>query len=358
MPFKKSTPTAINERIQNEINAASPNGDARLRNSVENVVGKTIALASVELRSFIEYLFAQIHVMTADEENLARHASEWGIERKQPSLAVGKASVTGIDGSIIVAGTILQRNDQVQYVLLTDATISGGTGSLIIKAVEAGISGNCPVGTKLNFISPVNGVQSLAVVADDGSGSGITAGADIEDVELWRGRILDRIQNPAQGGAKKDYEKWAKEVPGVTRAWPYPLHDGVGSVYLTFVMDGKPGTIIPSLTEVANVQAYLEVARPTTAEVTVFAPEPVPVNFEIHLNPNTVEVQNAIKAELAAFFRREAVPGDKLLISRIREAISTAAGEFDHELVTPTANIISDFGDLPVLGTFTWGTLV
>ena len=48
------------------------------------------------------------------------------------------------------------------------------------------------------------------------------------------------------------------EVPGVTRAWAYANHLGLGTVGVFFVMDDKVGTIIPSGGEVADVQAYID----------------------------------------------------------------------------------------------------
>jgi uncharacterized phage protein gp47/JayE len=43
-----------------------------------------------------------------------------------------------------------------------------------------------------------------------------------------------------------------------------------------------------------------------------------------------------------------------LLISRMREAISIAAGEFDHVLISPTANVSVTAGNIITMGTVTW----
>ena len=52
--------------------------------------------------------------------------------------------------------------------------------------------------------------------------------------------------------------------------------------------------------------------------------------------------------------RREAEPGGVLLITHIQEAISIAAGEYDHELVAPAANVVSDIGEISTFGSMTW----
>lgn len=194
------------------------------------------------------------------------------------------------------------------------------------------------------------GAQSTATV----NAPGLSAGTDEETDDRLRARVLERIQQPPHGGAAHDYVTWAKEVAGVTRAWVYPEQLGLGTVQVIFVMDDKEGTIIPDSTEVETVQDYIDAACPVTADVTVTAPVADAIDFTINISPNTSIVQQAIQAELEDFFKREAEPGGTLYLSRIREAISTAAGEFAHVLVTPSANIVSSFGDLPVLGNITF----
>ena len=357
MPFKRPTPQEISKRLQVEIDQLATSGDARLRNTVEGVLARVVAMASHELFGFIDWISKQILPITADDENLDRHSTIWKVPRKVATKAMGTVKFTGSNSVVVPSGTILRRSDDVEYSVILDTPISAGIANCKVTAVSAGVIGNSPVGTKVTLTSPIPGIVSDAVVLDDGSGNGLTGGTEIEENEDLRDRILSRIQAPPHGGAKADYEQWALEVPGVTRAWPYPQQSGRGTVDLTFVMDNKPGTVIPSANEVQAVQDYLEIKRPMTADVTVFAPTPVPVNFEIQLSPYSLAVQNAIKDELKAFFRREAKPGGTLLISRIREAISTAAGEYDHNLVSPSANIPMDYGQMPIVGSFTWSAI-
>jgi uncharacterized phage protein gp47/JayE len=43
-----------------------------------------------------------------------------------------------------------------------------------------------------------------------------------------------------------------------------------------------------------------------------------------------------------------------VLLSRMREAISVAAGETDNHLVAPTANVVAGVGQLPTFGSIVW----
>ncbi len=198
---------------------------------------------------------------------------------------------------------------------------------------------------------PVNGVTSVDVAV-----GGLSSGADIEGDLSVLSRVLDRVQEPPHGGAIKDYETWAKEVDGVTRAWARKTGDVV-DVEATFVMDEKQDTIVPTLDEVQDVIDYFEDKRPAGSSASVFAPALAAVDFEIALSPNTQAVQSAVMAELEEFFRREGSAGGvTLFLSRMSEVISLGAGENNHQLIAPAANQTFTFGNLPVLGNITWST--
>lgn len=102
------------------------------------------------------------------------------------------------------------------------------------------------------------------------------------------------------------------------------------------------------------MQAYIEPLRPVTAQLTVFAPIAAPLPLVIRVSPSTPEVRASIEAEYADLLGREAQPGGTILISHIREAISLAAGEFDHELISPLGNAVASPGSLFVPGAIAW----
>ena len=181
----------------------------------------------------------------------------------------------------------------------------------------------------------------------------MSGGADTKATNRIARASSTAFANRRKAEALADYMKWAKEVPGVTRAWAYPLELGDSTVTVRFVRDDDV-SIIPDAQEVAAVQAYIEARRPVTANVTVVAPIAVPLPFTIQVVPNTQAVKDAVTAELAAVLRREAEPGGTILISHLREAISIAAGEADHVLLVPAANVTHGTGQIATLGVVTW----
>ncbi len=353
MPFNRPTPQVIRDRLAAEIEAALPGADARTRRSVEGVLVRAMSVGSYALHEHLDFISRQILPDTAEVEYLARHASLWGIERRASTPAGGSVQFTGTDGAVIPAGTYLRRNDDFRYETVDDATIADGVAVVEIVATEAGAAGDTPVASKITLISPIAGVQSQGAVIDDGAGNGLTSGADTETDEDLRARVLARIQQPPMGGAEHDYHAWTLEVGGVAKVWVYPGWMGPGTVGVGFITDDAED-VFPSGAEVAAVQAHLDLVRPVTAEVTAFAPTPWPVDLTILLSPDTVAIRAAVVAEIEDFFLREGEPGQPIYLSRLRAAISVAAGEDHHELLIPEENLMTPSGNLPVLGTITW----
>lgn len=337
------------DRVQSDINARLPGADSRLRRSLLEVLSRVQAGSEYRLYSYLDYMAQQVFVDTANGDYLNRWSSFWGVARKTATPATGTVALTGVNGSAIPVGAILRRGDGVQYQTTSSASISAGVASVAIKAQTPGVTGNSPNNTSLTFASPITGVTATA------TSSIVAGGGDTESDDALRLRILARIQQPPQGGSATDYSNWALAVTGVTRAWVYPLENGLGTVTVRFMMDDTYPSGIPLLADVQRVQTALTALKPVTAILTVAAPVALAVNFGIQLRGvDTPEIRTAITAELTDLIRRDAQPGGTLLLSRIREAISIAAGESDHVLTSPIADVVASVGQIPTMGAITW----
>lgn len=350
MPFARPTLANLVARIKSDIETRLSTGKLTPM-SFLSIIAVALAGAVHLLHGHIAWASRQLFPDQAEDEFLDRWASIWGIERTAAVYATGNITVNGTNGTLVPTGIRFKRSDGSFYVSTSSGTITGGVATVAAKAVNAGEAGNAEAGTSLTLVNSYSGINSDAVTA----AGGITNGADSEGDESLRARLIDRIQQPPHGGAKFDYEKWAKEVNGVTRAWAYPLALGAGTVSLTFVMDGEED-IIPDAGKVAEVQAYIDDPhrRPVTADVTVFAPTAVPLDFNITLTPSTAEVRESVEESLKELLKRDAEPGGTILISRIREAVSVAAGESDNVVNSPSANVTHDLGEIAVMGAITW----
>lgn len=322
-----------------------------LRRGPLAALSRVLAGLSHGWHGLIEWIARQQFPDTADAEQLDRHATLWAVPRKPAQAASGTVTFTGAEGVTVPVGTRVQRVDGVRFVTTADATVVGSTVSAPVDAETPGDPANTAAGVVLTLVSPVPGIQTQATT----DAPGILGGVDVESDDDLRARILLRIRTPPMGGREGDYVSWSLEVAGVTRAWAVGNHLGWGTVGIWFVTDDDPGGIIPSVAKVEEVQEHIDERRPVTAQATVYAPTAVPLDFSLHVEPDDASVRAAVEASLADLLRREAVPGGTLLLSHIREAISTTPGETDFDLTAPTADVVADApGELPTMGTVTW----
>lgn len=316
--------------------------DEQLRRADSTVFARVLAGASHEMHGYLDWISRQVIYDTADAEFLERWAGMFSIERKPAEFASGTVAADGT--GLIPTGTIYRRaSDGAEFNVTADSVVPG---AVPVLASIAGAAGNMDSGT-LSLLTPIAGVVTAAPVV------AITNGSDAEDDAGLRGRFLDRLREPPNGGSANDYVQWALQVPGVTRAWVYPQEAGPGTVTVRFVRDDDV-SIIPDAGEVTVVYDHIQEVRPVTAQVYVFAPVAVPLNFTIDLTPDTADTRAAVTASLQDMLDRESAPGVTILLSHIREAISIAAGETDSIVTVPAANVPHTTAQMATMGVITW----
>ena len=346
MSFPTPSLTALRNRIEADFNTRLSGADSRLRRSVLWVISYVVARTTWGLYSFLGWISRQHLPDTADDDQLQRIGGIYSILPTSSAFAAGSATVTGVDTSPIPQGTALQTGDNTVYIVQADTAIAGTTGVVTLRAAVAGATGNQVAGTQLSFIAPVAGVSTAAVVVT------LAGGLDTEDVGFYRGRLLDYLRAPPQGGAQGNYVQWARELPGCTRAWEVADWQGDGTVGVLFVFDGR-ANIIPLADDITAMQALLDSKRPITVPVYAVAPTPNPIAFTIALNPSTATVKAAVTAELADLLSREGTPGASVLLTHQESAIGLAVGDGDYE-TTGLAAITQTPAQMATLGVITW----
>lgn len=245
--------------------------------------------------------------------------------------------------------TLLQSSDGRSYKVTAARTTIAGLNSTTIQAVDGGTLGNADAGLELTAVQPVQGIGNAFTVLAPGLSGGVAR----ESLESLRSRVIRSYRIIPHGGSADDYETWALECPGITRAWCRRNYLGPGTVGLFVMRDDDPQPI-PNAEQLAQVQAYIEPLRPVTAEVHVLAPVMLPVTYRLRLTPDTSAVRAAVEDQLRDLHSREAGLGQTLLLSHIREAISSATGEQDHQLLAPLADVPAANNQLLVFGGCQW----
>lgn len=356
MSWNRPTLASLITRAQSDMDSNLVDSSPLLRRSNLNVMARVLAALAHGLYGYLAFIAKQVIYDTAEGDFLKRWASIWlEVPLKPAEYATGPVVITGTNGVIIPINTVYIRADGVEYETDAEATIVAGVATVNMTAINAGQIGNAVANTPLTIGSPISGINGVALV----DAAGLVSGADEEEPESAQQRLVDRIQQPPHGGAKHDYVTWAKEVPGVTRAWCSPGELGQGTVTTRFVRDND-ADFIPDAGEVAVVQAYIDEKRPVTGKASyVFAPIPDLLNFTIQLTPDTAAARTAVETELKDLLLRESEPergnGEgTILLTHIREAISLAAGETDHDLTVPNADVTHTLGHMAKFGAITW----
>lgn len=363
MPFNRPTLQELDDRIQADFKNRIENSQSFLRRSVLKVMGRVYAGAIYLIYGFINYCKDQIFASTADAENLENHGSDFGISRKAADYASGEGEATGTAGKSIPSGSKLTNNSGYVYVTDSDVTIGvGGTADVPFTAEIGGSDSNDDAGISLTFITPIAGVNTTITV----DSNGITGGIDEEDDEDLRDRILTRKRQPPHGGAEFDYENWALEVSGVTRAWSFPQYQGQGTIGLAFVRDDDSDSIIPNAEQMEEVREYIvehtdpltgvTVGIPATAEpgFTIITVSLESLDFSIGILPNTAAAKADVQEKIEDLILSKGGPGETIYLSDIQAAISSSALETASKILSPVIDIGIATNKIPVLGTITW----
>jgi uncharacterized phage protein gp47/JayE len=366
------------DRVADDVKSHVPGADVRLRRRISRAIALALGGVSYLIQKFALNISRETLPDCASDTGVTRWQKMFGLPDVVPAKATGPVTFTGVDTSVIPAGSELLRGDDFPYTTDALATIVGGVATVGVTASEAGADGDALEGVTLTLSTPISGVDSDAAVA----AGDIDGGVSEEGVEQKRTRVLDRMADPPQGGSNPDYVGWVKEAVGnVREVYVYPNEPSIGHVTIRFILEpatGDPADAIPSPTQ---AQDALDFIVGTAAENYEDAAAPVPVvgdeNYRVAirtspthldaqpvtftlsaLDPNTSTVQTSIDDALKALLLQRGQPGGTIKLSQIIGAIDAAPGEESHTLslvngIAP-ADVVIGADSFPTFGGVTY----
>lgn len=194
-------------------------------------VTKPVAMEKAEMIGFnlsvaLQMMFPQF----AQGVFLDYHGESIKLPRHPAERSKGSVTVHGDAGVFIPSGTIAMTvgtddKPPIRFVTTEDGTIDTfGLIEISIQAVEVGKEGNVPADSIVMLERSINGVTAI------NNDVPTTDGAEQENDEHYRNRILERRQKQSLSGAVRDYIAWAREVEGVGDVIVLPEWDGAGTV--------------------------------------------------------------------------------------------------------------------------------
>jgi len=360
MPWSTPTLKTVRGLVRDSIRGSLPGADASVPNSVLRVMSDAQgALCHLTLQ-YIDWLALQLMPDTAEHEWLDRHGDIWLVNsdgttgRKVATLAQGTVQLTNstLFGITVPTGTRLSAPSGAEYETLSDVVTAPADVPVEVRALDPGIAGNLDPGTALS----VEGFDGVTT----GSSTDVTGGVDEESDDDLRIRVLERIRQPPQGGALNDYVRWAKAVPGCTRAWCYPLEMGIGTVTVRVMFDdlrALDNDGFPFASDLAAVEGYIDTVRPVAVkDFWVLAPLKQRVEAYINaLNPDTPAVRAAIELSLQNMLLDRASPGQTIYAAWKYEAITNTPDVISFSMATALDDIMPSPGHIAVLGDVVYG---
>ena len=214
--------------------------------SFSRVLSKTLSGLFILLYKYGGFMFLQMFVKTASGSDTTilgitvNPLKFWGrligvgdpVEATYAELVID-ITVEVLSGSLPSGTQLVNSNNGVTYITIGSVLLNASTVQATIRAASdqnggggAGIIGNLNVSDIVSFANPLANVARNAVVA-----SQTVTGADAEDIEVYRQRIIDRFQKRPQGGAYADYQEWGEEAAGIINVYPYTGDPGQVNVY-------------------------------------------------------------------------------------------------------------------------------
>jgi uncharacterized phage protein gp47/JayE len=269
------------------------------------VLAASLAMVWTLLYKYGHWAYKQNFTVTQDDESLELKGEQYNIKRVAASSAVLTATVTGEIGVVVPKDrTFRSAINGLVYACAEDVELITSSATLTLQCLTPGAAGTLLVSNTLTILQPITGLNNTATVA-----SVVTAGVDREGIETYRARIAEREKRPPQGGALNDYILWAKEVPGVTRAFAWGKREidtiTAGHVDVYPLTDDAVDRI-PEQGKLDEVLAYIDAPnRAPTQCVAINVQAMTETEWAVEisdLEPNTSAVREAIEDNLEEWF--------------------------------------------------------
>ena len=299
-----------------------------------------------------DWVLEQSFPQTAAGQYLDYHAQSRSITRRPAVKARGTlrflADSPLASGVTIEAGTVCMTGENVHFVTTETVVLAAGESSVDApaEAEEAGSGGNAGAGTVVWMAAMPAGVTRCT------NPSPFQGGADEEDDEALRSRILDTYRRLPNGANAAYYQAEAMACEGVAAATVVPRARGRGTVDVYVAGDaGLPGEDVlqavgSRLAAMREIAVDVQVLAPTAREV------PVEAELQVEEGRDFDAVRDKAAAALAGLFSGKLL-GKGMTLAQLGNCLYGVEGVTNYHLVSPTADLAAEAGVLPVLGTVT-----
>ena len=296
-----------------------------------------------------DWVNRQCFPQTAQGEYLDHHAQLRALERKAAARAQGTVRFFGDGGSTldreISAGTVCMTPGMVRFVTVEDGVLTAGEShvDIPVQAVEAGSAGNVIAGSVRMLAAAPIGITGCT------NPLAMRGGADAEDDEQLRKRIMDSFLQLPNGANCAYYEQEAMSFDEVAAATALPRNRGIGTVDV--VVATAAG--VPDQKLLNQLKEHFGARREIAVDVEVLAPETVPVDVTVHIKSEDMErAASMVKQTLQNWFSGQRL-GQNVLRAKLGSLVFGMDGVDNYVLQEPAEDLVVEKAQLPVLGRVT-----
>lgn len=296
----------------------------------------------------------------ADDELTARVKDRTGIDRNLATYATGVLTLTG-NGSIKI-GDLFQTPSGIQFASTEAKTITT-SGTINVKAVVAGSTGNIPTGQITVMPITISAITSVT------NASPTENGFDAEtDAELLT-RYYAKLQEPSTQGNIAQFKSLVKSYTGVGDCKVFPTWNGNNTIKLVIIDANKQVPTSDFVNEIQNRidplgdnwgLGYGDAPFGCFTSISGASGKTINVSFTVTKDINYTDAQRLanIQASINAYFKLIAFLDNAIVsYAQIGSCVLNSAGVLDYANLTingGTANIpislTSSLCEIPVLG--------
>lgn len=295
----------------------------------------TAIIASEVTNRRLVVALKQMFPHTATGEFLEGHGYPYGIYRRSATHATTTVKIESKkEGMEIPRGLLVYTlGDEVEdaktFRTTENIRIENGGAYVKVEAVEAGIDGNVPANT---IVAAQRGYEVDSVTNPEPA----TGGTPEESDESLRARILERYGKTPLSGARRDYERWAKEVDGVGGVIVQPLWAGPQTVRVLITdSNNEPASdeLIKRVKDYIDPEEFEglgEGVAPIGAIVTVDTIKLIAITVSLSLKVSGGHDAEVVKNSITHNINNYLASVDYIQYARIGEIIINTTGVYDY----------------------------
>lgn len=296
-----------------------------------------------------DWVVRQAFPQSAEGEYLDYHAQLRSLERKAPVAAQGTVRFSAGEASDsdreVPQGTVCMTAGLIRFETTKTVVLSAGelTVEAPVRALEAGAAGNVAAGAIVSMAVAPMGISACT------NPQPCVGGADGEDDEALRERVLDTFRRLPNGANAAFYEQSALSFDQVAAAVAIPRPRGVGSV------DVVAATLagVPDEELLEQLQEYFEQRREIAVDVQVRAPQVQQVDVSIQVAAkggwDIQQVKTQVEQALRGWFDGKLL-GQDILLARLGHLVYSCGGVENYTILAPAADLAVEADVLPTLG--------